>query len=72
MEDLITNDQSRCRNYQCPTNFCCSRFKQLILDRKKDETFSVTKFDGDKVKGLCLYFINADVEFLKGINQDGK
>ena len=61
--DLIYRDISRCNDYQCPTNFCCARFRQMRIDRQKGETLvSVNDFKGREKVGLCDYFINADVD----------
>lgn len=62
LKNLITNDISRCNDYKCPTAAFCARFKQLSIDLKNgNKAISVTNFKGCEKKGLCDYFLNADV-----------
>lgn len=61
MENLISNDISRCNDYKCPTNFCCARFKQLSIDRKNGNTVWTSDFEGRKKERLCEHFLNVDV-----------
>jgi len=63
MKDLIHSDISRCDNYKCPTNAFCARFKQIQIDRTKEDRsiYSTTTFKGHEKNGLCDYFLNADV-----------
>ena len=62
VNDLIHRDISRCKDYECPTNFCCERFLQLRIDYKKGEKLvSVTDFKGREKVGLCDHFLNVDV-----------
>lgn len=62
MKDLIHNDISRCNDYKCQTGAFCARFRQLRFDKENGNTqMSVTDFKGREKKGLCDYFLNADV-----------
>ena len=62
MENLISNDISRCNDYKCPTRAFCARFRQLRFDKENGNTqISVTDFKGREKNGLCDYFLNADV-----------
>jgi hypothetical protein len=62
MKDLIHNDISRCNDYKCPIGAFCARFRQLRFDKENGNTqMSVTDFKGREKKGLCDYFLNADI-----------
>nr|WP_320022072.1 hypothetical protein [uncultured Draconibacterium sp.] len=62
IKDFIENDISRCNNYSCPINAYCARFRQIQVDRQKEDRsgFSTTTYDGDKIKGMCKHFLNVE------------
>jgi hypothetical protein len=62
MRDLILNDVLRCNDYKCPTAAFCARSRQLSIDYKKGvKNMPETDFKGFKERGLCDYFLNADI-----------
>ena len=62
MRDLILDDVSRCTDIKCPIGAFCARSRQLNIDYKKGvKNRPKTDFKGYNKRGLCDYFLNADV-----------